>query len=104
MTTLDYSTLELLRQNHPAWRLLGSLHAPLIVSFLQRVFVAPNVRLMTQSDLISALDDELFAWRERLGGNPFPKPALEYLNDGPATTRARCASFIGKVPTSRIST
>jgi hypothetical protein len=25
---LDYPTLELLRQNHPAWRLLRSDHAP----------------------------------------------------------------------------
>ncbi len=81
MPALDFTTLELLRQNHPAWRLLSSPHAPLIASFLQRVFVTPNVRLMTQSDLVSALDDELYALRERLGGNPFPKPAQEYLND-----------------------
>jgi len=81
MSALDFTTLELLRQNHPAWRLLSSPHAPLIASFLQRVFVTPNVRLMTQSDLVSALDDELFALRERQGGNAFPKPAQEYLND-----------------------
>jgi hypothetical protein len=34
---LDYATLELLRQNHPAWRLLCAHHAPLVVSFLHRV-------------------------------------------------------------------
>jgi hypothetical protein len=36
---LDYATLELLRQNHPAWRLLRANHAPLVTSFLHRVFI-----------------------------------------------------------------
>jgi hypothetical protein len=79
--SLDYVTLDLLRQNHPAWRLLRSDHAPLVAGFLHRVFVAPNVRTMAQSDLAEALEDELFGLRERLGEGAFPKPALEYLND-----------------------
>ena len=78
---LDYATLDLLRQSHPAWRLLRSDHAPLVASFLQRVFVAPNVRVMAQADLAEALEDELFALRERLGSQAFPKAALDYLND-----------------------
>lgn len=79
--TLDYATLDLLRQRHPAWRLLRSDHAPLVASFLQRVFIAPNVRAMAQADLVEALEDELFTLRERLGADAFPKPALDYLND-----------------------
>ncbi|ANE57455.1 DUF3375 domain-containing protein [Methylomonas sp. DH-1] len=79
--SLDYATLELLKQNHPAWRLLRSDHAPLIAGFLHRAFVAPNQRLLAQADLAEALEDELFALRERLGGGAFPKPALDYLND-----------------------
>jgi hypothetical protein len=78
---IDYATLALLLQNHPAWRLLRSDHAPLIVSFLQRVFITPNVRVMAQADLAEALEDELFALRERLGPDVFPKAALDYLND-----------------------
>lgn len=39
---LDYTTLERLRREHPAWRLLCSEHAPLVASFLHRVFIAPN--------------------------------------------------------------
>lgn len=31
---MDYQQLAGLRQHHPAWRLLCSPHAPLIVSFL----------------------------------------------------------------------
>lgn len=78
---LDYVTLDLLRQSHPAWRLLRSDHAPLVAGFLQRVFVAPNRRVMAQADLAEALDDELFALREQLGEDAFPRAALHYLND-----------------------
>ncbi|MEJ2794908.1 DUF3375 domain-containing protein [Iodobacter sp. LRB] len=77
----DYATLILLRQNHPAWRLLCSDHAPLIASFLQRVFIAPNIRVMAQAELAESLEDELFGLREQLGPKAFPKSALDYLND-----------------------
>ena len=91
--SLDYATLELLRHNHPAWRLLRSDHAPLVASFLQRAFIAPNVRVMAQADLAEALEDELFALRERLGGAAFPKSALDYLNDWAANERGWLRKF-----------
>ena len=78
---LDYTTLDALRTHHPAWRLLRSEHAPLIASFLQRAFIAPNVRMLPAADLAEALEDELFALRERLGADAFPKAASDYLND-----------------------
>ncbi|MGZ4969008.1 MAG: DUF3375 domain-containing protein [Methylobacter sp.] len=90
---LDYSTLDQLRQSHPAWRLLNSPHAPLVASFLQRVFIEPNVRVMAQADLAEALEDELFALRERLGAETFPKPALDYLNDWAATDKGWLRKF-----------
>lgn len=83
--SLDYATLDGLRQSHPAWRLLRSDHAPLVASFLHRVFIEPNVRVMAQADLAEALEDELFALRERLGAETFPKLALDYLNDWAGT-------------------
>lgn len=79
--SLDYTTLDLLRKNHPAWRLLRSDHAPLVASFLQRVFIEPNVRTMAQADLAEALEDELFALRDRHGDDTFPRSAVAYLND-----------------------
>ncbi len=91
--TLDYTTLDQLRQTHPAWRLLRSDHAPLVASFLQRVFIAPNVRVMAQADLAETLEDELFALRERLGGDAFPKSALDYLNDWAATEKGWLRKF-----------
>ena len=77
---LDYATLDL-RNQHPAWRLLKSDHAPLVASFLHRVFVVPNVRVMGDADLAEALEDELYALRAQLGPEFFPKRAQEYLND-----------------------
>jgi len=35
--SLDFTTLDTLRIHHPAWRLLRSDHAPLVVSFLHRL-------------------------------------------------------------------
>jgi hypothetical protein len=79
--SLDYAELDQLRRTHPAWRLLRSDHAPLLASFLHRVFIEPNVRLIGQADLAEALEDELFAIREKYGPEVFPKGASEYLND-----------------------
>jgi len=78
---VDFTTLDWLRQHHPAWRLLTSPHAALIASFLHRVFILPNERMITQADLAEALEDELFALRESLGSDAFPKSASDYLND-----------------------
>lgn len=78
---LDHTTLATLREHHPAWRLLASAHAALVASFLHRVFVAPNVRVMNEADLTEALEDELFALREQLGAEAYPRGARDYLND-----------------------
>ncbi|KZK74350.1 MAG: hypothetical protein A3K90_02785 [Pelodictyon luteolum] len=78
---LDYTTLDLLRQNHPAWRLLRAQHAPLVSSFLHRAFIAPNVRTISEADLIEQLEDELFALRRQLGDTAYPGSAQSYLND-----------------------
>ena len=65
-----------------------------MASFLQRVFVAPNVRVMAQADLAEALEDELFALRERSARSVFPKPALEYLNDWAAHDKGLAAQVL----------
>ncbi len=79
--SLDFNTLSNLRENHPAWRLLTAEHAPLIVAFLHRVFIEPNIRIMAQEELAAKLDDELYNLREVLGLKAFPRPAIDYLND-----------------------
>ncbi|MHB1671930.1 MAG: DUF3375 family protein, partial [Acidiferrobacter sp.] len=78
---IDYATLNLLRQNHPAWRLLCSDHAPLVASFLERIFVTPNRRAIDAADLTEALEDELYGLRRQLGPETFPRAARDYLDD-----------------------
>lgn len=91
--TFDFANLETMRIYHPAWRLLRSDHAPLVASFLHRVFVAPNVRVMAAADLAEALEDELYALRLHLGEAAFPKPALDYLNDWAAPDKGWLRKF-----------
>jgi hypothetical protein len=72
-----------LRDNSPAWRLLRADNAPLVLSFLHRVFVADNVRSISATELASRLDDELYALNQRHGdeGRRYPKQAKAYLDD-----------------------
>lgn len=90
---MDHATLSSLRDRHPAWRLLASPHAPLVASFLHRVFVAPNVRVMSEADLAEALEDELFSLREQLGSEAYPKGAQDYLNDWAAPDKGWLRKF-----------
>jgi hypothetical protein len=78
---MRYEEIAALRAGSPAWRLLRADNAPLILSFLGRVFVEENVRDIAASQLISQLDDELFALNERLGDGTYPKLARVYLDD-----------------------
>lgn len=92
--TLDFAALDTLRIHHPAWRLLRSDYAALVASFLHRVFVAPNVRVMAAADLAEALEDELYALRQQLGDDDaFPRPALDYLNDWAAPDKGWLRKF-----------
>lgn len=91
--TLDFTTLDTLRTYHPAWRLLRSDHAPLAASFLHRVFVIPNVRVMAAADLAEALEDELYSLRLHKGENAFPRAARDYLNDWAAADKGWLRKF-----------
>lgn len=78
---MDYYTLEQLRRHHPAWRLLNADHAPLIVSFLHRVFIEPNIRSYPQPELAQKLDDTLFHLNREAGEPIFRRAAQSYLDD-----------------------
>jgi hypothetical protein len=77
----SYTNLNLLFKIHPSWRLLRAENAPLILSFLDNVFVQPNVRIMTQEDLVSKLEDTLYQLRISEGAESFPRNAQAYLDD-----------------------
>ena len=85
---MDYRSLETLRQQHPAWRLLASPLAPFIASFLHRTFVAPNKRTLPQPELAAKLDDLLFHLRREQGEDAFPRSAQAYLDDWASDSHA----------------
>ncbi len=78
---MEFEEISALRKHSAAWKLLCAGHAPLILAFCDKVFVAGNVRSISASDLVSRLDDELYALNERLGGQAYPRPAKAYLDD-----------------------
>ena len=77
---MEFEEIAWLRANSPAWRLLRADSAPLVLSFLYRIFVEENVRSIPAAELASRLDDELYARNERVP-HSFPKPAKAYLDD-----------------------
>src|ERR1700735_1600762 len=77
---LEFEEIAWLRANSRAWRLLRADNAPLVLSFLHRVFVEENVRAIPAPELASRLDDQLFALNER-GPRSYPRSAKEYLDE-----------------------
>jgi len=82
---MRFEDLDVLRKDHPAWRLLRAENAPFILGFLGRVFIEDNVRSIAATELVSRLDDELYALNRRLGDGTFPKQAKAYLDDWSAS-------------------
>ncbi|SFF45335.1 DUF3375 domain-containing protein [Blastococcus tunisiensis] len=68
------------RRNHSAWKLLVADNAPLVIGFLDRVFLTPNVRQLPGPELTEALEDHLHPLR---GADTaaYPKAAEAYLAD-----------------------
>ncbi len=77
---MNHATLTTLRDRHPAWRLLASPHAPLVASFLHRVFVLPNVRVMSEADVAEALRTNFLPCASNSAPTPTPR-ARELLAD-----------------------
>ena len=77
---MDYAQLLALRQRHPARRLLRADHAPLIASFLQQAFVAPNRRSPTPAARLRCSRTGSTASTVRRT-NPLPRSASAYLDE-----------------------
>jgi Protein of unknown function (DUF3375) len=77
---MEFDDIARLRANSKAWRLLRADSAPLVLSFLHRVFVAENVRAIPATELAGRLDDQLYALNER-DPRSFPRQAREYLDE-----------------------
>lgn len=90
---MDHATLDLLSRPHPAWQLLRADYAPLVASFLHRVFIVPNVRTLPEAELVEALEDQLFAVREQKGEGAYPRDARAYLSDSARSERGWLCKF-----------
>jgi hypothetical protein len=90
---MDFTTLETLRQTHPAWRLLVVDHAPLIISVLYDAFLKANARTLPQRELVLRLEDHLHALRQRLGEEAFPRTASAYLDEWAANGKGWLRKF-----------
>jgi flagellar motility protein MotE (MotC chaperone) len=82
---MDYLTIDVLRERHPAWRLLRASNATLILSFLGRFFVEGNRGATGAAEVASALDDDLYALNADVDQSRYPKSARAYLEDWAAT-------------------
>ncbi len=79
--SLEFHLLTQLKKNHPAWRLLQADHAPLIASFLDKVFIQTNERIIEQSVLVEKLEDSLFQLQDTEGDPLFSRSAQHYLDE-----------------------
>jgi hypothetical protein len=75
-----------------------------IASFLQRSFVAPNIRTIARQELARQLDGHLFHNHESEGEGAYPKSALVIWTTGPPMTGAGFGNIIRKSLTSRTTT
>jgi hypothetical protein len=64
---------------NPSWKLMAADHAPLIISFLDRVFRERNLRQVDEQELIMYLQDYLYELNEGSEVVQFPRSAQEYL-------------------------
>lgn len=83
---MEHDEIEVLREGHPAWRLLRAGNAALVLSFLGRFFAEDNHGAVSSTELSAALDDELHALNLPDPDEPrYPRAASDYLQDWAAT-------------------
>jgi hypothetical protein len=81
---VDYETVAYLRSASPAWRLLRADSSPLALSVLGQIFVVDNVRTIGETDLVSRVDDLLYAANAIApsvdGACAYPRSARDYVD------------------------
>lgn len=71
---MDFETVAYLRANSRAWRLLRADTAPLAVHVLGTIFIVDNVRTIGEADLVSRVDDLLYAVNAQTSSNAAASP------------------------------
>lgn len=89
---MEFGEIEMLRERHPAWRLLRAGNAPLVLAFLGSFFVEQNRGPTSAGEVATALDDLLYELNAaappatphddpRTSAPRYPKDARAYLDD-----------------------
>lgn len=82
LPSVDFERIVALRQHSAAWRLMRAESAPMVLAVLGRIFIDDNHRTLTESRLVSMVDELLRAVNERAGGEhaAYPRTAKEYVD------------------------
>jgi hypothetical protein len=77
---MEHDAIAMLRDRHPAWRLLRADNAALVLSFLGQHFVEQNRGATSASTLVSLLDDALYAQNADTEEAWYPRSPTDYLD------------------------
>ena len=77
---MDHDQIDHLRK-HPAWSLLRANNAALVLSFLTSTYIDRSAGNISSPELVSRLDDHLFAVNQQLGEERYPRSAKDYLEE-----------------------
>lgn len=77
---MDHDQIEHLRR-HPAWSLLRANNAALVLSFLTSTYIERTASNIAAPELVSRLDDHLYALNQQLDEQRYPRSAREYLDE-----------------------
>jgi len=80
LVAMNLEELDRLWERHAAWRLLRARNAPLVLSFLGRVFIDDNRGPVAAGELAAALDDHLYAVH-RVYPERYTQDAAAYIDD-----------------------
>lgn len=94
---MNYEYLDKLKKTHPSWRLLNADTAPMVISFLEKVFIDKNIRSISESSLKEKLEDHLIHIRSIYGENSFPRNADEYLDDWSESSHGWIRKYYSKI-------
>lgn len=79
--SFSYGFIEQLKEHSMALRLLRSPHVSFIASFLHQVFIVPNRRTISYTELTGLLENHIQEIKDNYGSELFPKTAKSYIDD-----------------------
>lgn len=78
---MTYDYLENLKNNHLAIQVLNANHFAMIIGFFYQAFKIQKSQALKETEILSLLDDYLYALNEGYDAPKYPKSAKAYLDD-----------------------